>query len=334
MKKILSLLILAAIAVGSLCLVSCGEKNYEVGVGIHASANATDADGEADGSAEVNYTMAAIIVDADGKLVGCKLDSTYYGVVTVSADGDCEIARAMTTKRALGKDYGMSAAGFKEWYEQTDAFASVAVGKTLDEVKALVGPDYKGTEDVVNAGCSIYVSDFAVAIEKAFANKKAFSAKDVSADSVNIGVSASSSCISADGEEKGSATFVATVTASVKSGDKIVCCITDELEAKLEITADGAVTGADAALKSKRALGDSYGMAGNAYAPDLNGDGKVLEWYLQVDAFDAACEGKGADEIAALSLSDGSGYATEDVQTAGCTINVAGFVKSAIAAAK
>ena len=47
----------------------------------------------------------------------------------------------------------------------------------------------------------------------------------------------------------------------------------------------------------------------------------------QAAAFDAACIGKTATEIASLMGNDGKGNA--DVQAAGCTIYVTGFVKAA-----
>jgi hypothetical protein len=55
--------------------------------------------------------------------------------------------------------------------------------------------------------------------------------------------------------------------------------------------------------------------------------GAKNEWYAQAAAFDAACIGKTAAEISALMGSDGKGVA--DLQTAGCTIYVSGFVKAA-----
>ena len=331
MKKILSLVLLVAVCVGSLCLVSCGEKNYRVGVGIYATTEAASAEGDAAGSASITATMAAIIVDEDGKIVSCELDATAEGGVAVSVSGVCSIEKAITTKGTLGDSYGMSAIGKTEWYKQAEAFASVAVGKTLDEVKALVAADYKGTEDVVNAGCTIYVSDFALAIEKAFANAKTFSTKEkLTADSVSLGSAVSAISANADGETDGKAEFNVVATSAVMSGTTVVAAITDEVSATLAVTSAGVVNGAGK-VDSKRTLGDAYGMA--AYGSyDANGDGKILEWYLQVDAFDAACEGKDSDGIAALVVA--SGYPVDDVQTAGCTINAYNYAKSCVAAAK
>ena len=63
-----------------------------------------------------------------------------------------------------------------------------------------------------------------------------------------------------------------------------------------------------------------------AYGQDLNSDGKVLEWFEQADAFNAACIGKTKNDIA--SLSNESGYGSDDLQKAGCTINIGDMVKA------
>ena len=65
--------------------------------------------------------------------------------------------------------------------------------------------------------------------------------------------------------------------------------------------------------------GDAYNMV--AYG------GAAKEWFEQADAFDAACAGKSAAEIAGLMGEDYKGNA--DVQAAGCTIYVSGLVAAA-----
>jgi hypothetical protein len=55
--------------------------------------------------------------------------------------------------------------------------------------------------------------------------------------------------------------------------------------------------------------------------------GAALEWYEQAAAFDKACVGKTADEIAAM-MGEGN-YGTADLKNAGCTVLVNGFVKAA-----
>ena len=78
-------------------------------------------------------------------------------------------------------------------------------------------------------------------------------------------------------------------------------------------------------LLLKKEAGANYGMS--AYGTDLNGDGTVKEWFEQAAAFDAACVGKTTAEIA--SLMGENNYGSADLQAAGCTILVDGFVKAA-----
>ena len=65
----------------------------------------------------------------------------------------------------------------------------------------------------------------------------------------------------------------------------------------------------------------------SAYGQDLNGDGVVKEWNEQAAIFDAACLGKTVNEVKALMGADS--YGTADLQTAGCTISISGFVAAA-----
>ena len=55
--------------------------------------------------------------------------------------------------------------------------------------------------------------------------------------------------------------------------------------------------------------------------------GSEKEWFEQADAFCAATVGKTASEFAGLMDSDYKG--NSDLQAAGCTIYVSGFVKAA-----
>jgi hypothetical protein len=50
--------------------------------------------------------------------------------------------------------------------------------------------------------------------------------------------------------------------------------------------------------------------------------GSKKEWYEHADAFVAACIGKKASEVASLE-------GNTDLQNAGCTIAIGGFVKAA-----
>ena len=100
----------------------------------------------------------------------------------------------------------------------------------------------------------------------------------------------------------------------------MVAALSDCVEVSFTFDANGKSTFAAKTVSSKRELGDAYGMKGAPYGSDR-------EWYEHANAFDKTCIGKSASEIAALIGNDGKGNA--DVQAAGCTIYVTGFVKAA-----
>ncbi len=317
MKKIISFLLISATFLCSLTFIVYGrEKNCKIGIGIYANVTADDADGEASGKASTEYTFAAIVIDDDGRVLDCELDASAKGAVSVSSDGDVSIAEQMTTKVTLGDSYGMSMdAQTTEWYIQADKFENTVRGKTLDEIKNLVvtsGENAgKGNEDVINAGCTIYISEFVLAIEKAFSNTKSVK---LSNPDIKLGVAVSSSATNPDGETNGSASFTAVVNAAVANDGKMISCLTDELTIDLKVTSSGNVEGKSESYKTKRELGENYGMSAS---------GKT-EWYVQVDAFDKACEGKTADEILSLVLNG-----NEEIQKAGCTIYAGTLAKAA-----
>ena len=80
----------------------------------------------------MDVTVAAVTVDADGKIVACRFD-TMQSTVAYTTDGKAVGSPEAKTKRELGKDYGMVAyAGAKlEWFEQANALEKLVAGKTL-----------------------------------------------------------------------------------------------------------------------------------------------------------------------------------------------------------
>ncbi len=341
MKKFLSIAIAIIMVAGVLFLVGCDKgpedtntdapANLKFGLGVVAAyGEAKDASDEGNGEGEVVVSIASVLVDADGKIVKCVLDCAD-NKAQFTAEGTAVEAGEFKTKYELGDDYNMVAYGGAkaEWYAQADAFAKVAEGKTIDEVKALMAADYKGTDEVVNAGCTIYVSDFVKSIEAAV--KNAADSKATADSTLKLGVVTSQSNKDASDEANGEISLDTTVVATALDAEgKVVVAATDVASAKLTFDAKGvSTTDTTAAIATKKALGADYGMA--AYGQDLNGDGVVKEWDAQGAAFDAALIGKNATEIGALAVE--TGYGAADLQTAGCTIHVGDMVKAAVKAA-
>ena len=327
MKRILTLA-LCLVMTAACTLVSCGEKEntetaastVKFGAGIHVGTPAvTDATDDKDGSGKLDVTVAAVTVDADGKIASCQLD-TASNTVNFTADGKAVANEGFKTKYEMGADYNMVAYGgaVKEWYQQADAFETVVVGKTMGEVKALVAEGNKGTEEVVNAGCTIMVNEFVGAIEKAYAAAAAEVAADA-ALKVNI-VTEQTLADAAEDKDGSNKITVNVFTAAVDADGKIVAASSDCIEASFTFNTEGVSTLDTAkAIASKKELGANYGM--------VSYGGAAKEWFEQAAAFDAACVGKTAAEITGLMGEDGKAVA--DLQSAGCTIDVNGFVKAA-----
>lgn len=324
MKKIVCVLIAALLALTAVAFVGCDGKKDErvkLGMGIYTTiAKATSAAEDANGQAQATMTVAAVTLNAAGKIVACQLDCADT-TVAYTGEGKAVANDAFKTKYEMGKDYNMVAYGnaAKEWFEQADAFEGVVAGKTLEEVKALVATENKGTDEVISAGCTIMVSDFVKAIEKAVANAVATDA--MTAHTLKLGVHTQQSTKDAAEDVSGynqvETTFFA---ATVDADGKITAAASDCVQVQFGFDETGASTFDTAkAVTSKREAGANYGMVayGNA----------AKEWFEQADAFNANCVGKTAADVNALMGSDN--YGNADVKAAGCTILVNGFVKAA-----
>ena len=121
-------------------------------------------------------------------------------------------------------------------------------------------------------------------------------------------------------EDKSGAGSASTTVAAVLVGEdgKIVKAVLDCASNTVKYTADGKAV-ANESFVTKYEAKDNYNMV--AYG------GAAKEWFEQAAAFDAACIGKTKAEIAGLKAEDGKG--TSDLQSAGCTIDITGFVKAA-----
>ena len=323
MKKFICVLLCVLMALATLTLVACDKKEatLKFGLGVYTDvSSATDATEDKEGEGKATITAAVITVDADGKVVACQLDAAD-NTVKYTFEGKAIANDGFKTKYELGNDYGMSKIGAKEWFEQADAFESVVVGKTLDEIKALVAEGGKGTgtDAVISAGCTIAVTEFVGAIEKAFANLADSAA--TASTALMLGMHTEQSTKDAAEEAPGQNQIETTiVAAAVDAQGKVVVAASDCVQVKFTFDAAGAST-YDLSKKaaSKREQGANYGMVayGNA----------AKEWFEQADAFNALCVGKTATEIAALCASDN--YGTDEVKAAGCTILVNGLTKAA-----
>ena len=323
MKKLICIVLSVLMLATAVAFVGCDKApaTLKMGLGVYTATPTTaDASEDKDGQGKVAITAAVITVDAEGKVVACQLDTADL-TVKFTADGKAVANDGFKTKYEQGKDYNMVTYGgaAKEWFEQADAFEAFVVGKTLDEIKALVAEGNKGNSDVIAAGCTIMIHEFVGAIEKAFANLADSTATAESA--LKLGMNVEQTTADATEEKDGYNQVETTVfAAAVDAEGKVLVAASDCVQVKFTFNATGASTlDTTKAISSKREAGANYGMV--AYG------GAAKEWFEQADAFNALCVGKTATEIKALCAADN--YGTDEVKTAGCTILVNGLTKAA-----
>ena len=138
-------------------------------LGVNVEQSTGDATEEKDGSNQVETTVFAAAVDAEGKVLTAASDCVQVKF-TFNATGasTLDTTKAISSKREAGANYGMVNYGgaAKEWFEQADAFNALCVGKTATEIKALCAADNYGTDEVKNAGCTILVNGLSKAAAK------------------------------------------------------------------------------------------------------------------------------------------------------------------------
>ena len=138
-------------------------------LGMNTEQSTKDAAEEADGQNQVETTIFAAAVDAEGKVLVAASDCVQVKF-TFNASGvsTFDTTKAVASKREQGANYGMVAWGgaAKEWFEQADAFNALCVGKTAAEITALCASDNYGTDEVKAAGCTILVNGLSKAAAK------------------------------------------------------------------------------------------------------------------------------------------------------------------------
>ena len=254
---------------------------------------------------EIDSVCAAVLVDADGKIIDVKIDEAQTKPDLKKDNGDVSDLRTKLDKK---DDYGMKSTSpiGKEWYEQVEAFEAWAKGKTAEEVKAGIGEDGYASDADLKAGCTIYANGFATVTAKAVENATDCGAK--ATDTLKLGMTTSKYYESNETNLQYDTDY-AIVT--VDADGKVTSCIIDASQAKCTI-ADGKFTVEKGAFKSKKELGDDYAMK------SASPIGK--EWYEQAAAYEQWCIGKTADEIKGCYGEDMS--ASDADLKAGCTITI------------
>lgn len=352
MKKRIGLLLTAALAVGM--LAGCSGKQEEpvetttqaqseantesavtepatglrTGMAVISSLESSKDAGEKNGSAQVDSVVAAVVLDTDGKIVNCVLD-TAQTKMGFTAEGKVEMTDGFQTKKEAKDGYGMKAASGigKEWYEQAAAMEEYVIGKTIEEVKGIaVDEDTKPVDADLAAGVTVKIGDYIEAIEAAAENAQELGTQ--AGDKLGVGVmtnmeKSKDASAEKDGQCQAYSTYVA---ATVGADGKITASIIDSTQGTVTFDAAGKITSdINAGVQSKRQLGDEYGMKA------ASGIGK--EWYEQADAMSAYMTGKTADEVANIAVDEDTKPTDADL-TASVTVSIGDFQEAVLKAAE
>ena len=291
------------------------EGSVKTGLAVITTAKNTEAE---DGSViEYDVTVAAVLVDDNGVIVDCVIDSAGPALA-FNAEGaiTTDLKATIQTKTELGDAYGMKAyAGSQyEWYEQAQALADYAVGKTVEELRTgAVNESGKAADADLASTATIYLGGYVAAIEKAVANAQHLGAQ--AGDELKIATICSLADSTApEGENPGNAQLNVDVTAITVSGDVITSCYIDSMQAKVAFTAEGVAE--IPAFATKNELGEAYGM--KAWG------GATYEWNEQAANFAAYVTGKTAAEVAGIAIDETTKPTDADLG-ASVTISIGGF---------
>jgi hypothetical protein len=282
--------------------------------------DSVSASADAEGEAKYDVTVAAVNVDDNGVITACYIDSIGASV-KFGTDGviTSDVAAAVLTKNELGDSYGMKAYGGAtyEWYEQAEALANYAVGKTLEELRSgAVNEAGKAADADLASTATIYLGGYVAAIEAAVANAQHLGAQ--AGDQLKVAVLAGlTDSKSADAENAGNAQLNVDVAAITMNGETITSCAIDSVQAKVAFDAAGVITSDVAApVQTKNQLGEAYGM--KAWA------GAKYEWNEQAANFAAYVTGKTAAQVAGIAIDEGTKPTDADL-SASVTIAIGGF---------
>ena len=216
---------------------------YKLGMGVSVSLDSSETN-----KAQVDATVAAVVTDAEGKIVLCRIDCAQNKMDVTGGAVDTEAT--YITKRDLKFDYNMVkySDATLEWFEQVENLENWVVGKTAEDIANI---ETKVNEEGYNvavdeelfASCSISLEAFQDAIVKACNDEKG--STFTTADAFTLGVSAISnskeSVAAADSEDGNAMVKMYTEfgAAAVGADGKILAALTDAIQPKITVSAEG-----------------------------------------------------------------------------------------------
>ena len=287
------------------------EGALKTGLAILASATTENASAEANGKASYDVSIVAVLVDDNGVIVDCIIDSLGADV-TFDATGAITggVSAEVLTKNELGFDYNMvaytSGKAVGEWFEQAAALANYAKGKTVEEVLSAIDSETGLATDVdLATSATIKLGGYVEALKVAVNNAQHLGAQ--AGDELKL---ASINAVTEAGGLNCDA-----VALTMKDG-VITSCYIDSLQAEVVINEDG--TAAAGKMKTKNDLGFDYNM-------ELFTNGAAVgEWFEQAASFCAYVTGKTPAEVAGIAVTESTTPADADLATS-VTIKIDGF---------
>ena len=145
-------------------------KGDRVSLGVEAENASSDitATDDKDVNAEVDLTVVALTLDADGRVTSA-IGDMAEPALTIAADGGVTAPDTVRSKLELGDSYGMRNASSlgKEWYEHSEGYCSYLKGKTEEEVADIPAD---GSDADLAALCTISIDALQKAAGDAFEN--------------------------------------------------------------------------------------------------------------------------------------------------------------------
>ncbi len=295
---------------------------YKLGMGVVVSTASSKT-----GNAQVDATVATVVLDAEGKIVACRID-VAQNKMDVTDGNPVPKLEGFPTKVELKDGYNMkgaSAIGL-EWYEQAANFENYVIGKTAAEVAAIEtvqdGSHFVAVDETLKASVSMSIKDFMDAIVKACEDEQGmtFTAEGEFTLGLAAITEVDSKTKAATAEEDGSANMYTNFAAVVLDKDgKILANLQDAIQPKIPFNAAGEIGEPDY-KGTKRELKEGYGMKG---ASPIG-----LEWFEQAANFEQAMNGKTAEEINALETVEDGGHVVfvDEELHASVSISVNGMI--------
>lgn len=331
MRRIISLVLIVALAMTM--FTACSSKGLKTGLAVVSSAGSSkEATEDKDGTAQVDSTAVAVLVDDKGVIQNIVID-VVQTKFNFSATGEIttDLAKTFDSKKELGDDYNMRAASpiGKEWYEQAEALEEYVTGKTLAEVKGIAVDGGYPTDEDLTSSVTMNIASIISAIEKAVNNAKDLGAK--SGDQLGLGITAASGNKTKNASDEGDGTVQAYSHFGAVSFDKsgkITSSIIDASQVNVAFSTEGKLTSElTGDFKTKLELGDGYNMR------EASAIGK--EWFEQSEGFSNYIKGKTVSDVTGIALTDG--YPADEDLLSSVTMHITDLiavVKEASAVAK